>query len=722
MPRGGLAGVCVGSHTSAENCRECHDGMLEPCFSQWRQDHWGTMPLRLETRATAQDLDRAAPTKKPPSAKRHRPDVDGLRAVAVLAIIGFHLDIAGFNAGFVGVDIFFVISGYVITRGMLGDLAKGRFSLVEFYVRRARRILPALVAVLMTTLLVGIALLAPDELTELSASAFATLAFGANFFFHDRTGYFADSAHYRPLLHMWSLGVEEQFYILFPAFMTFLASRPRIDRTKTLALIAFASFIYLVIAHQMITPKNAFYMPMSRFWELAVGCGIAMAETKGWKRSKHAEWLVAVGLVGIIASVYLFDGGTMASWTVVLPVLATGMIISFGRVGADPISTLLAARPLVTIGLLSYSMYLVHWPVIVFWRMWTGRPLHPLEQAMIFFLTLLLAGLLWVLVEKPMRLGTSRIANKPALVGIVASICAVAVIGCLSYSQAEADWRLNADARSSVAELRQALAGRPSCKNDPNFLQSPAPMSAACRWSLGSGPTQFVIWGDSHAAAIAPELSRVLAGPDAAGVRIAMPDCPPLQGVRIDGRNINKGCRAFVDAVITAVNREKPKLIVVSARWANLASAVRSPGDGRPSGQIVDIATGRLMTLEDALVRTLHALEQGGSRVVLIGPVPEIEYHVPRTLVRSLRGIGELPIVTRSQFDTRQEQVMAALAGIERLGHFTVLYPHRVLCGAATCTVAEGKRPLYVDDHHLSPFGAAKVVQMLEKYGIAARH
>jgi hypothetical protein len=174
--------------------------------------------------------------------------------------------------------------------------------------------------------------------------------------------------------------------------------------------------------------------------------------------------------------------------------------------------------------------------------------------------------------------------------------------------------------------------------------------------------------------------------------------------------------------VIAAVNREKPRLVVVSARWANLASAVRSPGDGRPSGQIVDIATNGLMTLEDALARTLHLLERGGSRVILIGPVPEIEYHVPRTLVRSLRGIGELPVVTRSQFDTRQEQVMAALAGIERLGHFAVLYPHRVLCGDVTCTAAEGKRPLYVDDHHLSPFGAAKVAQMVQKYGVAARH
>jgi hypothetical protein len=367
-------------------------------------------------------------------------------------------------------------------------------------------------------------------------------------------------------------------------------------------------------------------------------------------------------------------------------------------------------------------MYLVHWPLIVFWRMWTGRPLLQLEQAVIFFLTLLLAGLLWLIVEKPMRLGTSRYANKPALIGIVASVCAVAVIGWLSYLQAEADWRLNADARQSVAELRKARAGRPSCKHDPNFLQSTVPTSAACRWNSGPGPTEFVIWGDSHAVAIAPELSRVLAGPDANGISIAMPDCPPLQGVRIDGRNTNRGCRAFVDAVIAAVNREKPRLVVVSARWANLASAVRSPGDGRPSGQIVDIATNGLMTLEDALARTLHLLERGGSRVILIGPVPEIEYHVPRTLVRSLRGIGELPVVTRSQFDTRQEQVMAALAGIERLGHFAVLYPHRVLCGDVTCTAAEGKRPLYVDDHHLSPFGAAKVAQMVQKYGVAARH
>ena len=634
--------------------------------------------------------------------------MDGLRAVAVLAIIAFHLNVPGFDAGFLGVDVFFVISGYVISRGMLREVGAGRFSLVEFYVRRARRILPALLAVLAMTLLAGIMLLSPDEITELSASAFATLAFAANFYFHDRTGYFADAAHYRPLLHMWSLGVEEQFYILFPPLLL-VSFR---HRAKVLAILGVASFAYLLIAYPM-SQKNAFYMPMARFWELAVGCGIAMMEEKGWCGPGRTLWLAAVGLLGIITSVCLGDSASIAGWTMALPVLAAGMVVAFGGTSAGMVHQLLASRPLVTIGLLSYSMYLVHWPLIVFWRMFTARPLTAPEQGLIFVLIMAMAALLWTCVEKPLRLGTSRLANKPALIGVGASVCAVIIVGFIGRTQAAAPWRLSADALSSVTQLRRALADRPSCVADPGFLRLEHAVSEACRWNGSSRSTEFVLWGDSHAAAIAPELSRALPESLVHGVRVTMPDCPPLQGVRVVGRTINKQCREFVDALVAAVHRERPRLVIVAGRWATLASDVPSPGDGLSSGHLFDLKTDRPMTLKEALVRTLDALALAGSHVVLIGPIPEIEYHVARTLVRSLRGIGALPSVPRSQFDIRQAQVLSALADIEVSGQFTVVYPHKVLCSDTVCSVAEGVLPLYVDDDHLSPFGATKVAKQV---------
>src|SRR5262245_29831814 len=210
----------------------------------------------------------------------HRDEVDGLRAVAVLAILAFHLDVTGFTGGFVGVDVFFVISGYVILRSILPDLEASRFSLADFFIRRIRRILPALMVVLAVTLAVGFALLSVTELVELASSALATLAFGANFFFHDRTGYFANEAHMRPLLHMWSLGIEEQFYILVPMSLAALIRFRGTSVIKSLIVLAIGSFVYGLITATPTDGSHAFYMPMARFWEIAVGGCVAVIERR----------------------------------------------------------------------------------------------------------------------------------------------------------------------------------------------------------------------------------------------------------------------------------------------------------------------------------------------------------------------------------------------------------------------------------------------------------
>ncbi len=644
----------------------------------------------------------------------YRADVDGLRAVAVLTILGFHLNVPGFGAGFLGVDIFFVISGYVITRGILREREAGRFSLRQFYVRRARRILPPLALVLAATLAGGIAILSPDELRELTASALSTLAFAANFFFHDRTNYFAAAAHQRPLLHMWSLGVEEQFYILFPPLLLLVALQARLRMGRVLWLLGLASFAYLAIAYP-ISPKNAFFMPMARFWELAVGCGVAEAEAKGYPRPRHAWALTSAGVIGMAAGILLFDDASMSSKVLALPVLSTALVIAFGGSGGGMASRVLAARPLVAIGIISYSIYVVHWPLIVYWRMYTGHSLQPLEKVVVVLLVAVLAALLWALVERPMRSGTSRIADRPALIGITAAMLLVAAVAVVGYTQAEAAWRLNAKAREAVALLAKAVAARPRCERDTSWLPSHTPGSVVCRWNAQAGSTDFAIWGDSHANALAPELSRLLMAPNSGGVVVGLPTCPPLVGVEVRQRKINRGCPAFADAVIAAIARDQPKRIVVGARWATLASDLRSPGDGEPSGQIIDRATGKPISLADAVIRTLDLLRRGGAEVILAGPVPEIEFDVPGTLVRSLRGIGTLPPVSRSAFEDRQRQVLEAFARIEALGWVRVVYPHEALCDAEHCTVAEGTRALYSDDDHLSPFGSARVMPQFSR-------
>lgn len=641
----------------------------------------------------------------------HRDDVDGLRAIAVLVIFAFHLNLTGFAGGFVGVDIFFVISGYVILRSILPDLESGSFALRDFFIRRMRRILPALTVVVAAVVAAGSVILSPAELKELAESALATLAFGANFYFHDRTGYFASAAHARPLLHMWSLSIEEQFYILVPLLLAVLARRRALSAAKVLLILAIVSFGYALIA-TTISEKNAFYMPMARFWELAVGGCVAVVERR-WGLVRRGSSTVAIlGLLGIAASVVLLDGGYGGPQWNIVSVVSTAAVIAAGAAGRGPVAAALASRPMVTLGRLSYSIYLVHWPLIVFWRLYVARPLVPYEQVLIVFIAIALAAVLSSVVETPLRAGSRRFGNKPVLAGTFAATVAVAALGAAVMFDRGAEWRMNPTAKEALASLRAAVAERPRCTTDMQWLGGAFPV---CRWNQVTQATDYVFWGDSHMGMLAPELATMLGnGGTSSGVSVAMPDCSPLHSVVVASRKSAKLCPVFVDAVLRAIERDKPKVVVIAARWATLESDVRAPGDGGRSGRILDLEnSGTPMALADALFRTIERVIASGTQVLVIGPVPEIEYDVPKTLVRSLQGFGRLPPVSRDDFDIRQKRVLSALARMQALKKVTVVYPHRVLCNADTCAVAEGNRSLYMDDDHLSPFGSARVVTLI---------
>ena len=643
----------------------------------------------------------------------HRPDVDGLRALAVLAIFGFHLGLAASPGGFVGVDVFFVISGFVITRGLLLDIELQRLQLAHFYVRRARRILPALIVTLLAALIAGCIILSPTETREFAGSALASLGSAANIFFHDRTNYFADAAHYRPLLHTWSLSLEEQFYLLFPLLLGVLVVRAGMRPAWVVTGAVLLSFLWCVVAG-LFRARHAFYMPMARFWEIGVGALIACAEARRISLPQPAL-LAGLGLAGIGASVLWLDGPETSVWMMAVPVAAAAAVIFSGSCGRGPVYGLLANGAVVAIGRLSYSVYLVHWPVIVFWRMCVARPLNHAEQVVILAAVLLAALLLWRFVEQPLRSG-GGLPNAPALKAIAAGCAAVVALGLLLHSDRASLWRLSSPAQASLSQLRTATKSRPACYRDAGWLENAPAGRKACRWSTPTATgSDLVIWGDSHAGALAPELAERLlqAGGIRSGLLLSRPHCPPLQGVILQGSKVDPDCAAYVAAVLAAVARHKPKLVVVVARWALISSELRSPGDGSEPGRILEAASGRRISLGEALGHTLGQLRRHTEHVVVIGPVPEIEYNVPATLVRSLRGLSRLPPVWRHDFERRQSLVLAALGEIEAAGQATVLYPHTALCEGKTCAVADGVRPLYSDDDHLSPFGAERVARAL---------
>ena len=336
----------------------------------------------------------------------YRPDIDGLRAIAVLAVLVYHAFPSSLPGGFVGVDIFFVISGYLISRHILEELATRSFSIRTFYARRVRRIFPALILVLLACLLFGWLSLTPGEYERLGRHVFAGALFLANFLSWREAGYFDTAADTKPLLHLWSLGIEEQFYIVWPLILALLW---RLRRWLGWGM---AGLIGLSLAWSLYTlwrdPVADFYSPLTRFWELAIGAMLAWLaqQQRAQALASHATRLSWLGLALLVAALLLIDSGDAfpGAWAL-LPTLGAALLILAGP-AALPNQKLLAWRPMVWVGLISYPLYLWHWPLLTIARVLEGETPTVTVRWALLALSFVLAWLTWRFVERPVRTHT----------------------------------------------------------------------------------------------------------------------------------------------------------------------------------------------------------------------------------------------------------------------------------------------------------------------------
>ncbi|HMD32221.1 MAG TPA: acyltransferase, partial [Candidatus Acidoferrales bacterium] len=363
---------------------------------------------------------------------RYRADIDGLRAVAVLSVLGFHLRIGMFRGGFVGVDIFFVISGYLIGSIILHDLAAGRFSFGRFYERRVRRIIPALLAALAVTAVLAYVYFLPGELVAFAKSLLAAVLSASNFYFWTQSSYFSAPAEMKPLLHTWSLGVEEQFYVCLPIFL-FLAHRyfPRRLRLSVV-LVALASFVLSAVG-AFRAPASTFYLLHTRAWELLVGVLIALEVFPEISSPLARNLAAGGGLALISASVLRYSPALPFPGIAALaPCAGAALVILSGRTGTSAVGRLLSLRPVVFVGLISYSLYLWHWPIIVFQGMEsvTASGLSARAAKLISIaVSFAVATLSWKFVEMPFRQSGVRL-SRPALFKLASTAAAlVAAIG-----------------------------------------------------------------------------------------------------------------------------------------------------------------------------------------------------------------------------------------------------------------------------------------------------
>jgi peptidoglycan/LPS O-acetylase OafA/YrhL len=631
---------------------------------------------------------------------RYRPEIEGLRAVAVVPVVLFHMGMPGFTGGFVGVDVFFVISGYLITSLIDRDIALGRFSLLGFYDRRIRRILPALLTVIVATLVAGFWLLGPDDYAATGASGAAAAASVANFYFYWNTGYFDGPAALMPLLHTWSLAVEEQFYLVWPALLTgltFVARRRQSRVIAMLAALASASLIASIVQVQT-NPKGAFYLPWPRAWELAIGALLALAPSCELGPVVRTAIGVA-GLAAIGVATATFDDGTaFPGLTALAPTLGAAAVI-WASQASTGVGRVLASGPLTFIGRISYSLYLWHWVLFVLWRHYLSGAALPLRDGLwLASGAVLLATVSWRWVEQPFRRGPSASRIRTVAAGVAAAAVVVAAGSALAYRRGVPE-RLGAAAQR-LAD-RTIMWDWPCPDSRDIGLEGPTCIVGA-RWD--SAATRAVLWGDSHAEHYAPLFD--VAGREKQTAIALYRSCPAFVhagGVRrfIDNEpGYNDACERERTLMLRFLGvHPEIREVLVAANWSYMPDQIyRTSPDERATATGLELLTSGL----DELLRALD-----GRRVVLLGDVPHVGYEpIPCVLRRDSlllrRPCDQDPsVIPRGDYDRRQGATDAILREAGTRPGATTLIPGDALCDARGCSTYLNGEFLYRDEHHL---------------------
>jgi len=637
---------------------------------------------------------------------QYRPDIDGLRAVAVVPVMLFHADISLFSGGYIGVDVFFVISGYLITSLLLRDMGKSTFSIVSFWERRIRRLFPALVALLVVLTCAAIATLLPNDLRRLSDSLISTASATSNVLFWLKSGYFEKAAEQHPLLHTWSLAVEEQFYLLFPWLLLFLVRR-RLPIARALALLAGLS-LAICVASTLRSPSAAFYLPHARAWELLTGALLACPSrwvgtiTQGFRNA-----IGAIGLLGLALAFVLFDRSTaFPGIAAAAPVLATGALLVAGSGQGSLVSRLLSLAPLNWVGRISYSLYLWHWPILVFGRYLRIGPPPVGFVVLELSLSVALAAASYYLVERPIRAATvlrSRRATFLAAAGSVGLLIGVGtllrVLGGLPQRFDHDVVRL-AEGEDDVDPRREKCMGTP-----PNRMV----LGNLCRLGSNSNAPEFLVWGDSHAMAIAEAVSIAAIGGGRGGVVASSGTCPPILGVEFDSTNpAVQSCADRNRSVVRMLENSSIKTVFLVASWIS-----EMEGRTSPVGTMIDAETGysspnsNSKVLALGIERTVSTVSGQGKRVIFVHAVPGAKAIVPSSAARARAWGREVPLeYSREEYERRVAPLEELTTRLSSRFGMGMIRPGEALCGSGMCRAVEGDAALYSDSHHLTLSGA----------------
>lgn len=644
---------------------------------------------------------------------KYRKEIDGLRALAVVPVVLFHAGLS-FPGGFTGVDVFFVISGYLITSLIVRDVELGRFSFAGFWERRARRILPASTVVVLFTLALGGFLLVPEDGNDLGVSATWQSFFAANIYFEQEINYFSNTAEEMPLLHMWSLAVEEQFYFAMP-FLLFLvlsvsAFRNRVRLLGILIALALVSFLYGVFEVRQ-DQQAAFFLLPSRAWELLLGSIVALLPVGSLPGSRTVRSVLSLsGLSLIFLSYFLFDDGMLfpGEWAL-LPCVGTALFIwasASDRSGRESIATrAIGCGALVFIGKISYSVYLWHWPLIAFSNYWRLFDFYPFMRVGVPVLSIFLGVLSWRFIETPFRvkiLGRTRVSM--LLYGSVFIVAVFVASGVCRYTDG---FTFREDAWIRELELNEEKLkeyARISRKVTYDDVLSKRFLS----YEYGdSEKTDVFVWGDSHARSLVPSIVSA-AEKHKVNIEFAWhpSTAPVLNAYSADSPwSMKELTLSYNLGILNHIKEEKIPRVLLVGFWSANGS----------EGSVVSVSG---QSFEQEVVSVCRELIANGSRVSLMRDWPEIEIDAPRLVyAREVLGVDASEFSNdRVEFQAYRERMETIIPTLEGMG-VKILDPERLFWSEEDqrYRIDDANRALYSDRHHLSVFGAMRFLSLVEE-------